>query len=81
MNVLDLRGLSCPIPLLKTKQAMEKADCVQVIVDESTPKENILKFARSQSFSAECAETNGEYQITIRKGVVIWKSGLLLSSR
>lgn len=68
MNVLDLRGLSCPIPLIKTKQALERVDSIQVIVDESTPKENILKFARSQSFLSECAEVNGEYQITIRKG-------------
>lgn len=68
MNVLDLRGLSCPIPLIKTKQAMEKLDCVQVVVDEATPKENILKFARSQSFQVACEETSGEYHITLRKG-------------
>jgi TusA-related sulfurtransferase len=67
VNTLDLRGLSCPIPLIKTKQAMEKADCVQVIVDENTPKENILKYARSQSFQTEFAEVGGEYHITIRK--------------
>ncbi|KYZ75177.1 preprotein translocase subunit TatB [Anaerosporomusa subterranea] len=66
-NTLDLRGLSCPIPLIKTKQAMEKADCVQVILDETTPKENILKYARSQSFQTECEEVAGEYRITIRK--------------
>lgn len=66
-NTLNLCGLSCPIPLIKTKQAMEKTDCVQVIVDETTPKENILKYARSQSFQAECEEVGGEYRITIRK--------------
>lgn len=67
MDVLDLRGLSCPIPLIKTKQAMEKLDSVQVIVDESTPKENILKFAHSQSYHAICEENLGEYRITLRK--------------
>lgn len=68
MTTLDLRGLSCPIPLIKTKQALENDQCIQVLLDEPTPKENILKYARSQQFQTECTEIGGEYRITIRKG-------------
>ncbi|WP_425058046.1 hypothetical protein SCACP_26880 [Sporomusa carbonis] len=66
-NILDLRGLSCPIPLIKTKDALAGADTVTVMVDEPTAKENIIKFARSQKFRAECSEAGGEYTISISR--------------
>lgn len=66
-NVLDVRGLSCPIPLIKTKEAMMAADAVSVLVDEPTAKENIIKFAKSQNFRVECLETVGDYTINISK--------------
>ncbi len=66
-KTLDLRGLSCPIPLLRTKDALAAADVVAVIVDEPAPRENILKFARSQGYQADCSERDGEYVIVIRK--------------
>lgn len=64
---LDLRGLSCPIPLLKTRDALAAALEVTVLVDEPAPRENILKFARSQGYRAECTAAGGEYTIVIRK--------------
>jgi TusA-related sulfurtransferase len=67
VTILDLRGLSCPIPLVRTKQALDTLDCVQVVVDEPTPKENILKYAHSQKFLSECEQCGDEYRITIRK--------------
>ncbi|EGO65526.1 sulfurtransferase TusA family protein [Acetonema longum] len=66
-KILDLRGLSCPIPLLETKKALEKIQSVKVIVDETVPKENILKFVRSQNYHADCSENGGEYTILIHK--------------
>lgn len=65
---LDLRGLSCPIPLIQTKDALaEGAATLTVVVDEPTPKENIIKFAKSQHCEVECRSDNGEYTIVIRK--------------
>lgn len=66
-NVLDLRGLSCPIPLIKTKDALSGAAAVEVVVDEPSAKENIIKFAKSQDYQVEYAEANGEYTINISK--------------
>lgn len=66
-NVLDVRGLSCPIPLIKTKDALTGADAVTVLVDEPPAKENIIKFAKSQNFKVECSEAGGEYTINISK--------------
>ncbi|CQR75132.1 SirA-like protein [Sporomusa ovata DSM 2662] len=66
-NILDLRGLSCPIPLIRTKDALVGAEAVSVVVDEPPAKENIIKFAQSQNFRVECSEVNGEYTINISK--------------
>lgn len=66
-NILDLRGLSCPIPLIKTKDALSQAEVVTVLVDEPPAKENIIKFAKSQNFRVECSEAGSEYTITIAK--------------
>ena len=64
---IDLRGLSCPIPLIRTRDALVSTDSVTVLVDELAPKENILKFAKSQNFSVDCIEAAGEFTLTIRK--------------
>lgn len=64
---LDLRGLSCPIPLLKTRDALKGEEVVTVLVDELPPKENIIKYAKSQNFQVECTADGEEYVITIKK--------------
>jgi tRNA 2-thiouridine synthesizing protein A len=66
-KILDLRGLSCPIPLIKTRDALVTAAAVTVLVDEPAPRENIIKFARSQNWRVECTAAGGEYTIIIRK--------------
>jgi len=64
---LDLRGLSCPIPLLKTRDALANTDFVKVIVDEIPPRENIIKFAKSQNYKVECHPDGGDFIISITK--------------
>ncbi len=64
---LDLRGLSCPIPLIRTRDALADAAVVTVVVDEAAPRENIIKFAKSQNCNVDCSSAGGEYTIVIRK--------------
>lgn len=66
-DVLDLRGLSCPIPLIKTKEALNGKPEVQVLVDEAAPRENILKFARSQGYQAAVSEAADGWRLRISK--------------
>ncbi|MBP2628448.1 MAG: hypothetical protein H6Q68_3159 [Firmicutes bacterium] len=66
-EILDLRGLSCPIPLIKTRDALGKVDNLTLVVDEPTARENILKFAKSQKYRTECTSTGCDYQISIFK--------------
>lgn len=67
METLDLRGLSCPIPLIRTKDALAGAAAVTVLVDEPAARENIIKFAKSQQCQVECTGSGGEYTLVIRK--------------
>lgn len=66
-EILDLRGLSCPIPLIKTRDGLLNSDRVTVLVDEMVARENILKFAKAQQYHAEVMNIGSDYQISICK--------------
>lgn len=72
MKVVDCRGLACPVPVLKTKEALEeiKEGVVKVIVDNKASKENVKRFAQKMGCSVEVEEKEGEFHITIKKGEV-----------
>ncbi|CVK18100.1 MULTISPECIES: sulfurtransferase TusA family protein [Sporomusa] len=64
---LDLRGLSCPMPLMETQKALAEVAAVTAIVDEPAAKENLIKFAKSKNYQVECTSNGGEYTLIIRK--------------
>ena len=70
MITVDCRGLACPVPVLKTKEALEKVDQGEllVIVDNKASRENVKRFAQRMGCSVEVEERNGEYYIRIIKG-------------
>ena len=66
---VDARGLSCPLPVVKTKQAMEKnpSDEITVWVDSRVAKENVSRLAKSKNYSVNIqVVSNDEYQLTLR---------------
>lgn len=67
-NVVDARGLSCPLPVLKTKAAIEKGDQeIEVLVDNKTALENVTRLAKSRGFVVETEENiRGEWQLSLR---------------
>ncbi|MGO9120732.1 MAG: sulfurtransferase-like selenium metabolism protein YedF [Desulfomonilaceae bacterium] len=67
---IDARGLACPQPVLETKKALEKGvpGPLTVLVDNSTAKENVMRFARNQGCEVKIQESDPEqFQITILK--------------
>lgn len=69
MTEVDARGLSCPIPVAKTKQAMEKnpSDDITVLVDSNVAKENVTRLATSKKYSVDVqAVNNDEYKLTLK---------------
>lgn len=69
MMKVDTRGLACPQPVLLTKKALTKENSLEILVDNNTAKNNILRFAASQDCKASVtkADAADEYIITIEK--------------
>jgi len=67
---VDARGQSCPVPVIKTKQALEKTfdGVVIVLLDEEVAKENVTRLAGSLGFTVEVRQNAGEFTLTLRKG-------------
>lgn len=59
---VDARGLACPMPVIKTKKALEEIEegVVEVVVDDIAPRENVLKFAKSNNCEAEIVSESGK---------------------
>ena len=74
MKTLDLRGLNCPLPLLRTKKALfEMAEGEQLRVqtsDPNSPEDLRLFCEKSGNRLLEFAEENGAYLFLIQKSTV-----------
>ncbi len=69
-ETVDARGLSCPVPVIRTKAALDKAGSGEVIVllDEDVARENVSRLAGSLGWEVQVTEDAGEFKLTIRKG-------------
>lgn len=65
---LDCKGMACPLPVVTTKKAMEelKEDgIVEVIVDNETAVQNLLKLAAKSNFAA-ASEKKSDEEFVVR---------------
>lgn len=69
--VLDLKGLHCPMPVLKTKRAldlMQSGQIIEVISDDKGSKSDISALCRRLGLELiNSTEENGIFRFTIRK--------------
>jgi len=67
---VDARGLSCPVPVINTKKALESAGETEIVVllDEEVAKENVTRLAGSLGYSVVTVEEAGEFILTLTKG-------------
>ena len=68
-KIVDTRGLTCPQPVILTRQALidSEVDEVVTIVDNVTALENVSKLARSMQLTASVDEKAGQFYISILK--------------
>lgn len=66
---LNALGWECPRPIIETKRLLDTIPAGQVLtlVDNSVARDNLLDFAQSQGYSAECQEEAGVFHITVTK--------------
>jgi len=64
---VDVRGYSCPIPVVKTKKAMDEnpKEILTVLLESAVSKENVSRLAESRGYSVKAEEVSGEYRLTL----------------
>ncbi len=68
MLELDLKGLSCPEPVVKTKKALkENPQGLISIVDNRAALENVSRFGRAMGYKVDAVEKDGAWRIKIAK--------------
>ncbi|MDD5339309.1 MAG: sulfurtransferase TusA family protein [Dehalococcoidales bacterium] len=67
MTELDVRGLSCPIPVVRTKKAMDDnpRDVITVLLETVTSKENVTRLAASRGYKVKEEAVSGDYRLTL----------------
>jgi len=63
---INTKGLACPVPVLKTKEAVEKNNPKEIVilVDNEAAKQNVSRFLTSRGYSITTEEKEGEIRIT-----------------
>lgn len=68
---LDCMGEACPVPLIKTENALKKlalGDILIVQIDHSCAMKNVPEWARKEGHNVEIEEVDdGEWEIFIEK--------------
>lgn len=67
--IIDCKGLQCPEPVLRTRDALAaiSSGVIEVIVDNEASKSNVERFGRSQGCEVSLAAEGSHYRITITK--------------
>lgn len=69
MEQIDLCGLSCPLPVVKTKKRLVELQqgVLEVIVDTAVAQENITRMATNNGWKVDTIQQDGKYQLTLSK--------------
>ncbi|MCI5901884.1 MAG: sulfurtransferase TusA family protein [Blautia sp.] len=68
MKTIDARGLSCPEPVILTRNAMtSKEKSYEILVDNVTAKENVSRFASHQGYRVTVTEKDEDYLLRLEK--------------
>ena len=71
-HVIDARGLSCPLPVVNTKNEMnrmEPGETAVVLVDNEIAVQNLTKFAGVRGYTVRAEkQAEREYRVRITKG-------------
>lgn len=70
-TTIDVRGLSCPQPVLMTLDEIKKHDKgeIEILLDTDTSKENVSRAVDSKGWHVKDVQEEGEgYKLVISKG-------------
>lgn len=68
MKTIDVCGLSCPEPVVRTQAALKKlatGEALEVVADSVTARENVARTARAAGYAVAIAERDGQFSLTL----------------
>ncbi len=67
MIEIDVRGLSCPIPVVQTKQAIEQnpGQQIMVLLETEVSKENVSRLAKNSGYKVKEEKAGVEYRLLL----------------
>lgn len=67
---VDLRGLTCPEPVLRTKKLFDDSQVkrVEALVDDDVCVNNLQRLSRTLKATATCKQEDGFFQVVIERG-------------
>lgn len=68
MIEVDARGLSCPIPVVRTKKAIEENPSAEicVLVDTEVARENVSRLAASRGREVTAETSDDGYRLLLK---------------
>ena len=72
---VDVRGLSCPQPVMLTRKALQQAsgDEVIVLADTMTQVDNCSRTAEALGWKVSCEKTEDALELILRRGTTdVW---------
>ncbi|HHV38478.1 MAG TPA: SirA family protein [Tepidimicrobium sp.] len=68
MKKIDTCGMSCPQPVLMTKNALDSSpDGLDILVDNNTARENVERFLKHSGYSVLVKEEGDIFTLEARK--------------
>ncbi len=69
-QLVDARGLSCPQPVIMSRDAVKKLESggsVEVLVDTVTSRDNVRRAVENMECTVEIQEVGDEFRVMIKK--------------
>lgn len=68
LNQIDARGLSCPQPVLLAKKGIGKnPEGIQILVDNTTARDNVTRFANNSGYKVEVKTQDSDFLLILEK--------------
>jgi tRNA 2-thiouridine synthesizing protein A len=67
MIEVDVRGFSCPIPVVRTRKAIKEnpEEEIKVLVESAVSKENVSRLAESEGYTTRIEEVEDGYILVL----------------
>jgi selenium metabolism protein YedF len=67
-KIMDFSGLACPLPVIRTKEALEggQSEAFIVVVDNDAARDNVSRFAQSRGCTVSVDAAGSCYHLTLK---------------